>query len=437
MRTFEEINKKRLENLNKTLKNIHKSPMYRDKYNFEIEELNDLSELRKFEITTKEELRAYSPSGNLAADMKKVVQYHETSGTTGKSISTWLTNSDHQVWCDEMESVALKFNENDILAIRFPYALSFPAHIIQDIVKKAGGVAIPIDSRGVVTPHTRVINLMLKLKITTIACLPLELIMLAETAKLMGYDPKEDFKSLRGFYTIGELLTKERKKQIENIWGVPVYDNYGLTECGVVATACENGHLHVVDENFIIEILDPETLEPVPNGEKGIITISNINFEGNPLIRYYTGDIGRIVDGNTCECGKSSEIIEHFGRIYDIIKIGDQEILMQELQDAILKATGDKVSPFWMVSFNKKRLTINFEESDDREVLDKKAAEQEISNLLGCECKIKLNKYGELFDREKLLKMQLTIKPKYIADYSQTSDYPCTLNDLLKGYGTF
>lgn len=437
MVTFNDLNKKRLEKLNETLMNLHRSKMYKDKYNFKIKKINDLSELNNFGITTKEELREYSPFGNLGVNMVEVVEYHETSGTTGKSLSTWLTRSDFNVWCEEMDSVALKFGNDDIVAIRYPYALSFPAHIIQELVKKAGAVAIPIDSRGVVTPHTRVINLLLDLNATIVACLPLELIMLAETAKLMGYDPKKDFKSLRAFYTAGELLTSERKRQIENIWGVPIYDNYGLTECGMIATACENSHLHVVDENFIVEILDPITQKPVSKGEKGIITISNITLQGNPLIRYYTGDVGRLIDGETCNCGRCSEIIEHHGRLNDVIRTNDKETTMAELQNTILKVTENNVSPFWMVHYNKKRITINFEESDNGSELNEKEAEQAISNMLGCDCRIKMNKYGMLFDRKKLLKTQLSIKPNYIADYSQTTNYSSTLNDLLKGYGTF
>lgn len=438
MNTVEEIQKIRLSNLKNVLNGIKNSRLYREKFQDIDTEINSLDDIRKFDLTTKQELREYSPKGNLAVDMKDVIGYHETSGTSGKSISTWLTRSDYQAWCDEVDSVALNFTKDDIVAVRYPYALSFPAHIIQEIIKREGATYVPLDSRGVVTPHSRVVNLLIDLNVTVIACIPLELIMLAEAAKMMGYQPREDFPSLRAFYTAGELLAKERKAQIEEIWGVPIYDNYGMTENGMIATMCGHGQLHIVEENFLVETLDPDTLAPVSEGEKGMLAITNLTLEANPLIRYSTGDLGVIRDGRSCGCNRTGAILEHHGRINDVICLNDTKITMTELQNAIIQVTKNKVSPLWMVSQNKKRILINLEEiGEPRDGLDIVSLEAEIKQILKCDCKIKMNGYGALFNRKKLLDMQLSIKPKYIADYSQSQGYPCTLDDLLRGYGTF
>lgn len=131
---------KREDMFSNILENAKKSKLYKNKL-LDVGDVKGLSDLNKLPITTKEELRDVSPYGNLIVDIKEVIQYHETSGTTGKSISTWLTKNDYDVWCEEMKRGGLEFRETDIVAIRYPYALSFPAHILQAIVKEKKAVA--------------------------------------------------------------------------------------------------------------------------------------------------------------------------------------------------------------------------------------------------------------------------------------------------------
>ncbi|WP_368316405.1 phenylacetate--CoA ligase family protein [Mediterraneibacter gnavus] len=425
---------KREDMFSNILENAKKSKLYKNKL-LDVGDVKGLSDLNKLPITTKEELRDVSPYGNLIVDIKEVIQYHETSGTTGKSISTWLTKNDYDVWCEEMKRGGLEFRETDIVAIRYPYALSFPAHILQAIVKEKKVVAVPIDSRGVVTPHTRVINLLLDLHITIIACMPLELLMLAETAKQMGYDPKKDFPDIRAFYTAGELLTRERKKQIEKIWGKPIYDHYGLTECGMIAAGCEKGKLHIDTNNFYVEILNPQTKQPVKDGEIGIITITNLTLEAMPLIRYYTEDLGRKISNHNCICGNKNEIIEHYGRYQDAIVCDGKLITMAQLQNSLIEILGTTITPYWIIIKNAKRLIIKVETELNGEEIEKYS--ELLSELLSINCLLKACPIGSLFDRKKLLSSQISIKPKYMVNYSQNTKYYSTFDELLKGFGTF
>lgn len=432
-----ELSQKRLYNLNKALKKCVISELYKKKYEGMPLEISELSEVEKFDVTYKEELRECAPFGSLCVDMKEVEEYHESFGTTGKSISTYLTKNDFRIWSEEINACDINFQNTDVVLVRFPYAISDPAHILQAAVKARGGTVIPMSIRTVISPHTRVIEFMLKLNVTVVGCIPLELIMLAETAKLMGYDPQKDFPYLRAFCTAGEVLSDIRKQQIEEIWGVPIYNMYGTTENGNIAATCKNGHLHVADDHFIVEALDPVTHKPVKKGEKGILTVSNISLEACPLIRYYTGDIVTINDSDECSCGHAGEIINHFGRYDDAIRLNGAVILTTELQDAILSNVKDYVSPFWMVCVNRNALLIKLEKTKDFVGFNTKECEQRISALLGCKCIIELLEHGEMFDRKKLLNVGPVIKPKYVVDYNSVSSYPATLNDLLRGYHTF
>lgn len=431
----EKLKSLQLNRLNKTLHKCRNSQLYRQKHSGYPLQIENLEEIVRFPLTTKDELRTSAPLGTLAVPGKQVTEYHESFGTTGEPISVWLTASDFAQWTEQIEQCAIDFRPSDTVLVRFPYAISDPAHIVQSAAKKRGACVVPVSSRTVVSPHTRVIKLLLKLKATVIGCLPLEAILLAETAKLMGYDPARDFPHLRGFCVAGEMLTDSRKKLIEKLWNTRVYNMYGTTENGNIAADCAEGRLHAAEDHFLLEVLDPVTYKPVSPGERGILTVTTLTLEACPLVRYVTGDIVSLLPAKSCTCGRNGRILQHLGRFDDRLKIDGEIIIPGDLHEAILQTPGDLISSLWMVGVTGYGLVVRVEsEHPDADV---SIAEAFLSDRLNVSVKVDLVPVGGMFDRNKLLEVSPVIKPKYVANWAVENPYPRTLGQLLTGYHTF
>ena len=156
--------------------------------------------------------------------------------------------------------------------VRFPYALSTISHFLHQASQKNHACVIPVDSRTTVTPMPKVIELMRKLGVTVLACNPLQAIMLAEVAEIEGLHPIDDFPSLRAICTAGEPMTRFKRNLLQEIWGVPVYDNYGMTEVGTVMVECKFKQHHPFNvASFIIEILRDDLQQKHSQEKRGIL----------------------------------------------------------------------------------------------------------------------------------------------------------------------
>jgi len=430
-----QLNDLQLKRLNETLEKCRESMLYREKHAGYPVKLEALAEISQFPITTKAELRKYAPLGTLAVPREQVVEYHESFGTTGEPISVWLTAHDFAQWTEQIEHCAIGFTPADTVLVRFPYAISDPAHIVQSAAKKRGACVVPVSSRTVVSPHTRVIKLLVKLKATIIGCLPLEAIFLAETAKLMGYDPARDFPHFRGFCVAGEMLTKSRKTMIEKLWNARVFNMYGTTENGNIAADCPEGSLHTAEDHFLPEVLDPATFKPAAPGNRGILAVTTLTMEACPLVRYITGDIVALRPADSCACGRNGRILEHFGRYSDRLEFGDTTIVPGDLHEAVLQTPGGLISSLWMVGVTGYGLVVRAE--SEYPGADVTSAQAFLSGRLKVPVKLELVPAGEMFDRNKLLEVSPVIKPKYVANWAAENRYPRTLGQLLSGYHTF
>jgi phenylacetate-CoA ligase len=194
-------------------------------------QVDTLEDLRRLPLTPKEDARAASPLGLLAVESDRLFQYHESYGTTGTPTSSWLTRDDFQNYATQINHTAANLNSSDRLLVRFPYAISVPAHIVTHAAHNRGACVIPVSSRTAISPYMRVIDLLGKLQATVICCLPMEAIWLAETAQQMGKDPANDFPHLRGFLVAGELLSDARRSRIADLWHAEIYNLYGLLVC--------------------------------------------------------------------------------------------------------------------------------------------------------------------------------------------------------------
>jgi phenylacetate-CoA ligase len=432
--SFDKIEEYQLKMLKWTIKQAKKAKYYQDKISgMEIKSLSDIS---KFPFLSKQELRDNSPFNLIAVNKTELSHYIESFGTTGSPTSSWLTEFDFNNYANQINQAAVDFCPDDVVLIRFPYAFSSPAHIVQRAAKSKGACVVTASSRTLVSPHTRVINVMKKLDVSVVGCLPLEVIMLAETAKLMGYDTKKDFKHLRAFCVAGELLTEKRKRWLENMWDVKVYNLYGSTETGNLAATCKNGNLHLSNDHFLFEVLDENTKKPLKMGEKGILAVTTLTRQAMPLIRYIVGDLAELIDGTTCGCGINSQILKLYGRKSDVIEWNDEVLTLEEAEDLVLDLPWDILSNLWMIIVKDEGIVFKIEGQGNNIKIPDEWYEA-ANKITKIPCKIEIVEEGSLFNRENLLKVDPVIKPKYIADWRGDNNKLSSLNELLSGYHTF
>lgn len=390
-----------LANLNSTLKMATKAGFYKDRLG-DIK-INSLDEFSKLPLTTKEDLRKLKPMEALAVNLEDLFQYHESFGTTGEPVSTWLTVNDFNAYGNQINEFGVDFQNTDIVLNRFPYAISVPAHIFTKAVHTKGACVIPVSKASAISPMKRVVNLICKLRPSILTGIPDELIKINKVAEHMGVSIKE-LGCVRAICTAGEMLSKGRKAKLESIFGAKIYNYYGCTECGNIAASCDEGHLHV-SKDFYVEILDPVTLEPVKEG-KGKIIVTTLNKEAFPMIRYDLGDIGEI-KYEKCNCGKDRPILIHHGREIDLIKTSEKTVTFKELQEEIFKLPNTVVGDVFRVKIKKGEVTVECEADEDFD-------NSKYHIDLPIDIKIKRFNHGEILNINDLIEVKPIAKPKYV-----------------------
>lgn len=405
-----EVNEdEKLQVLNRLLMHCKNSPFYRER--IPDEPLTSMEDLKKLPLTTKEDVRDNSPFGFICVPKKELYQYHETFGTTGTPASTWLAREDVLDLARRVNVRGINFTEDDVVLIRFPYAISTVAHFTHAAAQMKSACVIPASSRTAVSPYTRIINLMKKLEVTVLASLPLQAVLIAETAEMLGFRPDKDFPKLRAIYTAGEALTPNRRKVLEGIWGVPIIDNYGMTETGPTVTDCEYGTPHPMEDSFIFELLDEDLKSEVKPGEAGYLVVTTLTRKATPLIRYLTGDRARVVL-KECPCGEKVSMEIH-GRKQDAIEVKDRIFDIWDLGDIVSCLPCRR---FWVAGPAADGLQIVVEQEKPED-----AVSAELIRILEAKFNVSLNievvPKGTLYDRSELLSVGVVGKPRYI--YSQ------------------
>jgi phenylacetate-CoA ligase len=399
----------KLQALNQLLEHSRNSAFYRER--LPGGHLTSLEHLKKLPFITKEDIRANSPKGLICVPKKELYQYHESFGTTGVPVSVWLTRDDFLDLIHSVNSGGINFSEDDIVLIRFPYAISGVAHFMHAAAQARGACVIPASSRSYVSPYTRIVNLLRKLNVTVLASLPLQAVMIAETAEMIGLKPGKDFPSLRAIYTAGEVLTPHKRKLLESIWGVPVSDNYGMTEIGAAAVDCEYGTLHPLEDKFIFELLDDDLKTEVETGQTGNLVITTLTRRGTPLIRYFTGDRAKIVI-KQCPCGRKASL-EVRGRMQDTVKVGNRTFDIWDLSEIVSRLPCKR---FWAMAQMSDGLQFVVEQEKPEDVVTPEIVRM-IEDEFNIKLRIKTVPKGELCDRNELMHVGTVSKPKYI--YSQ------------------
>ena len=271
-------------------------------------------------FTSKEDVVRTYPYGFLAVDRKHIAAYFESSGTTGNTVhstkgASFFTQGDISKDVPRRFSPDLGINESDVVLNALPFALTSSGLGFQQATLAAGACGVTVDSGSILSSHLKHLDLMKELNVTIfVTSLPL----LYSTLLLMeGRDPRTEFPSLRAIQLCGLATLRRGQAKIAASFGVPVFNTYGLSEFGATTFGCRDGHMHIHDDAFFVEIMDPRTGEASEDGKGGEIIVTTLTREASPKIRYRTGDFGYIEKG-ACSCGRSSPRLVVKGRIRDV-----------------------------------------------------------------------------------------------------------------------
>lgn len=397
----------KLARLNEVLRHAKASPFYRDR--LPERRLRSLEELTRIPLTTKEDLRGASPFGLVCVPQEELYQYHESFGTTGAPVSAWLTGDDFaaNAW-SLARAWGVALNEHDTVLIRFPYAISTVAHLVHAAAHMMRACVIPADARSTVSPFPRVVGLLRKLEVTVLACLPLQAVLIAETAELLGLRPNRDFPRLRAICTGGEPLPPGRRALIQEIWGVPLYDNFGMTEIGAAVLDCEFGRPHPLEEQFLFELLEEDLVTRARPGAIGQLAVTTLARRAAPVIRYLTGDRARLVQ-EACACGRPSSL-EIRGRREHAVTVDGRVLDLWDL-DAIVAHLPCR--RFWVAGPIPGGLHFVVEDEGQGGALSREASER-LEDKYGMKLRFEYVPRGTLYDRNDLLSLGTVGKPQYV-----------------------
>lgn len=340
----EEIQKLQFERLSKTLTHVYKNvPHYQQKFKesgIKPEDIRCLADLRHLPFTTKEDLRETYPFGLFAKPKNKIVRYHASSGTTGKPTVVGYTKNDMKVWTELIARIVTMggVTNADTAQISFGFGLFTGAFGLQQGLEKVGAGVIPMSSGNT----QKQIMIMQDFQTTALVATPSYALHIAEVAYEMGIDPKKDLFLKYGLFG-GEGSTEEMRTKLNEAWGIFSTENYGMSELigpGISGECLALKGMHICEDHFIAEIIDPETLEVLPERSTGELVITPITKEALPLIRYRTKDITRL-DFSPCDCGRTSaRMAKITGRTDDMLIIGGVNVFPSQIEGVLLGIQG-------------------------------------------------------------------------------------------------
>ncbi len=346
----DKLNELKLQRLKKIVSYAYENvAFYRKKFKdagIEPGSIKKLEDIEKLPFTTKDELRNNMPFGMLALPLENCIELHASSGTTGTPITVCYTKHDLEVWSNVMARCLSMagLTKKDIFQIPIPYGTftgAFGFHYGGQLV---GAMVVPSGK----TDSQRQIQLMKYYGTTFIAGIASYAVHLGQVAMKMGIEPSS--LNVRNGIFGAETFTKEMKKRLAKMWDMDVHDIYGLTEmCGPgVSSDCDaHDGLHLWEDHFLPEIIDPKTGDVIGKEEEGELVLTTLTKEGMPIIRYRTRDITFLYDGE-CECGRTH--VRHApikGRSDDMIIVKGTNLFPGQIEDVIMKDA--RVSENWLM----------------------------------------------------------------------------------------
>ena len=300
------------------------------------DDIKGVEDLHKLPFLKKDDLRDQYPYGLLAKPLTDCVRIQSTSGTTGRRVVAFYTQNDVDLWedCCARAITAVGGTKDDVVQVAYGYGLFTGGAGMHGGSHKVGCLTLPMSSGNT----DRQIQFMMDLGATVLCCTPSYAAYIGEALKEMGYKP-EDNKLKAGIFG-AEPWTEEMRRDIEKALGIKAYDIYGLTETSGpgVAFECEDqSGMHINEDHFLAEIIDPDTGEVLPEGEKGELVFTALTKEAFPLLRYRTRDICVLTRGK-CSCGRTLvKMSKPMGRSDDMMIIRGVNVFPSQIEAVLLK----------------------------------------------------------------------------------------------------
>jgi len=336
----EQLKKLQLERLRTTLIRASSTPYYSQLFKrigFNPSGINSLKDVEAIPFTTKNDLREHYPYGFLAVSRDEIVRMHSSSGTTGRPTVIFHTMGDIERWADLVARCIYMTGarKSDVFQNTMGYGLFTGGLGFHYGAEKIGMMVIPSGPGNSV----RQIALMREFGTTTIHILPSYALHLLDVFEELNLDPKKDA-NLRIAFIGAEPHSDEMRKKIEDSYGINAYNSYGLSEMngpGVAFECPEKNGMHVWEDNFLLEIIDPRTLKPLPEGEEGELAFTTLTREGMPIIRYRTGDLASIYP-DPCPCGRTHRRISRIkGRTDDMLIVKGVNMFPVQIEMVLMR----------------------------------------------------------------------------------------------------
>jgi len=334
------LEKLQVEKLNNIIGIAKQSTYYQELYNqlgISPGFIQNIGDITKLPFTTKQDLRNNFPWGFLAIDKKEVVRLHSSSGTTGNPTVIFHTANDLKNWANLMARSLFTagIRDTDVFQNISGYGLFTGGLGFQYGIERLGCLSIPAGAGN----SLRQIKLMMDYGTTAAHAIPSYLTRLYDVFLSEGLDPKRDTK-LHTLVIGAEPHTEEHRRKIEAMFGVKAYNSFGLSEMNGPGVAFECVHqngLHVWEDAYMVEIINPDTLEPVPDGEVGELVMTTLDRRAMPLIRYRTRDLTRIIPGD-CPCGRIHRRLDRIsGRSDDMFIIKGCNVFPMQIEGVLMK----------------------------------------------------------------------------------------------------
>lgn len=399
----EEMNALQLSRLQETVSRVYeKVAPYRakmDAINLKPEDIKSLDDLKRLPFVTKQDLRDNYPFGLFAVPKDKLLRIHASSGTTGKPTVVGYTEEDMKTWTECVSRIACAggASSSDVAQICFGYGMFTGALGLHYGLENIGAAIVPSSTGN----SEKQIMYMKDFETSLLVATPSYALRLAEVAREMGVDPKTDLK-VKIALVGSELLTDAMREEMHKWWGddLLITSNYGMSELMGPGVSGECEHLcgmHINEDFFIPEIINPETEEVLPEGEWGELVITCIRKEALPLIRYRTRDITRL-HYEKCKCGRTTVRMENLsGRSDDMLKIRGVNVFPSQIEEVILSVDG--LGPHYEIVVERDgysdKLTVRVEllkATDSFKELEKieKSVRSKLKIMLGLDAKIQL-----------------------------------------------
>ena len=413
-----------LDRLKKIVRKLWKSvPYYRHKMQVvgvKPSDIKTLEDIRKLPFTTKDDLRLCFPYEAFAVPLEKVIRIHASSGTTGKSTVVGYTRKDMEMWTNVVSRflVAGGLTSKDIVQIAFSYGLFTGGFGLHYGVERVGASVIPVSAGR----SERQISIMKDFGSTALVCTPSYAIHLAEIMQGMGVKPS-DLKLRIGFFG-SEAWSERMRKEVESKLGIFATDNYGLSEIigpGVSGECVYQKGMHISEDHFYPELIDPETCMPADPKKGGELVITTLTKEAVPLIRYRTRDICAFMP-EPCPCGRTGVRMSKItGRSDDMLKIRGVNIFPSQVEEVLLDVKG--ILPHYQLVVQREgaldTLEVRVEVSEDyfsdemKQLHEmERLIEHKLANLLGLRAAVKLVEPKTIERSEGKAKRVLDLRPK-------------------------